>query len=64
MYRRIWEQGIAEQRYGVELEDAEAEAGRKIARELTDQLHELREEMTGRGLELPPLPGLDGPTRT
>jgi transcriptional regulator with XRE-family HTH domain len=64
VYRRIWEQGIAEQRYGVELEDAEAEAGREMARELTDQLQELREEMAGRGLELPPLPGLDGPTRT
>lgn len=64
VYRRIWEQGIAEQRYGVELEDAEAEAGREMARELTHQLQELREDMAARGLELPPLPGLDGPTRT
>lgn len=64
VYRRIWEQGIAEQRYGLELEDAEAEAGREMARELTVQLHELREEMTARGLEVPPLPGLDGPART
>jgi hypothetical protein len=59
VYRRIWEQGIAEQRYGLELEDAEAEAGREMARELTDQLHELREEMTRRGLTVPPLEGLD-----
>ncbi len=64
VYRRIWEQGIAEQRYGVELEDAEAEAGREMARELTDQLQELREEMTARGLEVPPLPGLDKPKGT
>ncbi|MCF3960587.1 helix-turn-helix domain-containing protein [Streptomyces fuscigenes] len=62
VYRRIWEQGIAEQRYVVELEDAEAEAGRTMARELTDQLMELREEMTRRGLEVPPLPGLERPT--
>ncbi|GAB2327888.1 helix-turn-helix domain-containing protein [Streptomyces variabilis] len=64
VYRRIWEQGIAEQRYGLELEDAEAEAGREMARELTVQLHELREVMAGAGLELPPLVGLDRPTGT
>lgn len=64
VYRRIWEQGIADQRYGLELEDAEAEAGREMARELTGQLHELREEMTARGLEVPPLPGLDRPKGT
>ncbi|MCC9686833.1 hypothetical protein [Streptomyces sp. MNU103] len=64
LYRRIWEQGIAEQRYG-ELEDAEAEAGREMARELADQLHELRAVMEGEGLELPPLPaGLDRPAGT
>ncbi|MFU0240482.1 helix-turn-helix transcriptional regulator [Streptomyces scabiei] len=64
VYRRIWEQGVAEQRYGVELEDAEAEAGREMARELDDQLRELREEMAARGLEVPPLPGLDQPKHT
>ncbi|MEV5047317.1 helix-turn-helix transcriptional regulator [Streptomyces griseoincarnatus] len=64
VYRRIWEQGIAEQRYGLELEDAEAEAGREMARELTVQLHELREVMAAAGLELPPLAGLDRPTGT
>ncbi|MET9818370.1 helix-turn-helix transcriptional regulator [Streptomyces sp. NPDC006355] len=64
VYRRIWEQGIAEQRYGVELEDAEAEAGREMARELTDQLQDLREEMAGLGLELPEVAGLDRPTGT
>lgn len=64
LYRRIWERGIAEQRYG-ELEDAEAEAGREMARELADQLHELRTVMEGEGLELPPLPaGLDRPAGT
>lgn len=64
VYRRIWEQGIAEQRYGLELEDAEAEAGRAMARELTNQLHELRQDMARAGLELPPLAGLDRPTGT
>lgn len=65
VYRRIWEQGIAQQRYGLELEDAEAEAGREMARELVDQLHELRTVMEGEGLELPPLPaGLDRPAGT
>lgn len=65
LYRRIWEQGIAQQRYGLELEDAEAEAGREMARELVDQLHELRRVMEGDGLELPPLPaGLDRPAGT
>lgn len=64
VYRRIWEQGIAEQRYGAELEDAEAEAGREMARELDDQLRELREEMAARGLDVPPLPGLDKPKST
>ncbi|MFB7496122.1 helix-turn-helix transcriptional regulator [Streptomyces sp. NPDC056161] len=59
VYRRIWEQGIAEQRYALELEDAEADAGRAMARELTDQLYELREQMARHGLELPPLAGLD-----
>lgn len=61
VYRRIWDQGIAEQRYGLEVEDAEAEAGRDLARELTGQLHELRVELERRGLELPPLSGLDRP---
>ncbi|MFD6128574.1 hypothetical protein [Streptomyces diastaticus] len=61
VYRRIWDQGIAEQRYGLEVEDAEAEAGRELARELTGQLHELRAELERRGLELPPLSGLDQP---
>ncbi|MGV2914513.1 helix-turn-helix domain-containing protein [Streptomyces alfalfae] len=64
VYRRIWEQGIAEQRYGSELEDAEAQAGREMARELADQLHHLRRQMAARGLVLSPLPGLDEPTRT
>lgn len=62
VYRRIWEQGIAEQQYGAEPEDAEAEAGRELAGELTDQLHELREDMARAGLELPPLAGLDRAT--
>jgi transcriptional regulator with XRE-family HTH domain len=64
VYRRMWEQGIAEQRYGAELEDAEAEAGREMARELDDQLRELREEMTARGLEVPPLPASTNPKST
>jgi hypothetical protein len=63
VYRRIWEQGIADQRYGLELEDAEAEAGREMARELTVQLQELRAEMTARGFEVPPSAVLDQPNR-
>jgi transcriptional regulator with XRE-family HTH domain len=64
VYRRIWEQGIADQRYGLEeLEDAEAEAGRDMARELAVQLQELRTEMAARGLEVPPTSVLDQPNR-
>ncbi|MDN3057426.1 helix-turn-helix transcriptional regulator [Streptomyces sp. SRF1] len=61
-YRRIWEQAIDEYQWGGEPGGPEAEAARTVAAELTEQLHELREEIARRGLLLPPLAGLDRPT--
>lgn len=60
-YRRIWEQAIAEYRWHGEPDGPEAEAAREVAQVLTEQLHELREEIARRGLLLPPLAGLDRP---
>ncbi len=59
LYKGIWEQAISEYRWHGEPDGPEAEAARDVARELTVQLHELRDEITRRGLRLPPLAGLD-----
>lgn len=59
LYRGIWEQAIAEYQWHGEPDGPEAEVARDVARELTVQLHELRDEITRRGLRLPPLAGLD-----
>lgn len=61
LYRGIWEQAIAEYQWHGEPDGPEAEAAREVARDLTAQLHELRDEIAARGLRLPPLAGLDKP---
>lgn len=61
-YRRIWDQAIDEYQWGGEPTGPEADAARAVARDLTEQLHSLRDEITRRGLTLPPLAGLDRPT--
>ncbi|MYX39081.1 MULTISPECIES: helix-turn-helix transcriptional regulator [unclassified Streptomyces] len=59
LYRGIWEQAIAEYQWHGEPDGPEAEAARDVARDLTTQLHELRDEIARRGLRLPALAGLD-----
>lgn len=61
LYRRIWEQAIAEYRWAGEPDGPEAEAAREVAQRLTARLHELRAEIAQRGLLLPSLAGLDQP---
>ncbi|MEW2633310.1 helix-turn-helix transcriptional regulator [Streptomyces sp. NPDC048389] len=61
LYKQIWEQAIADYRWQGEPGGPEASAAREVAEELTAELHELRDEIAGRGLVLPPLPGLDRP---
>lgn len=61
LYRGIWEQAISEHRWQAEPDGPEAEAAREVARDLTAQLHGLRDEIARRGLRLPPLAGLDRP---
>ncbi|MFB6989128.1 helix-turn-helix domain-containing protein [Streptomyces sp. NPDC056304] len=61
LYKTIWEQAISDYRWRGEPGGPEAEAAREVAQELTRELHELRDEITRRGLALPPLTGLDRP---
>ncbi|MBT2490678.1 helix-turn-helix transcriptional regulator [Streptomyces sp. ISL-96] len=61
LYKQIWEQAIGDYRWQGEPGGPEAGAAREVAEELTRELHELRDEIAGRGLVLPPLPGLDRP---
>lgn len=59
LYKGIWEQAISDYRWQGEPGGLEAGAAREVAEELTQELHELRDEIARRGLTLPPLTGLD-----
>ncbi|MGY5034335.1 helix-turn-helix domain-containing protein [Streptomyces sp. 900116325] len=59
LYKGIWEQAISDYRWQGEPGGPEAGAAREVADELTQELHELRDEIARRGLTLPPLTGLD-----
>jgi transcriptional regulator with XRE-family HTH domain len=61
LYKQIWEQAIGEHRWGGDASGPQADAAREVAEELAQDLHELREEITRRGLVLPPLDGLERP---
>lgn len=55
-YRRIWDTA---KEWQADPDGPEAQAAREVAAELRTQLYELREEIEARGLELPPLAGLE-----
>lgn len=61
LYKTNWEQAISDYRWGGAPGGPEADAAREVADGLTTELHELRDEITRRGLTLPPLEGLDRP---
>lgn len=61
LYRSLWEQSISDYRWHGEPGGPEAEAARQAAEDMTRDLHELRDEITRRGLVPPPLSGLDRP---
>ncbi|MFG2406861.1 helix-turn-helix domain-containing protein [Streptomyces brevispora] len=61
LYKQIWETAIGDYRWQGESGGPEASAARELAEEMTAELHELRDEITRRGLTLPPLAGLDRP---
>lgn len=55
-YRRIWDTA---KEWQADPDGPEAQAAREVAAELRARLYELREEIAARGLELPPLAGLE-----
>ncbi|MFE3378670.1 helix-turn-helix domain-containing protein [Streptomyces anulatus] len=61
LYKQIWETAIGDYRWQGEPEGPEASAARELAKEMTAELHELRDEIARRGLVLPPLAGLERP---
>ncbi|MEW2066613.1 helix-turn-helix transcriptional regulator [Streptomyces sp. NPDC007346] len=61
LYKSLWEQSISDYRWHGEPGGPEADAARQVAEDMTQELHELRDEITRRGFVLPPLSGLDRP---